>query len=178
MIPICTVISVYLSSPLSLVRYLSTSHHPFHLWDICLPLSPLSLVRYLSTFITPFTREISVYLYHPFHLWDICLPVSPLSLVRYRVVNLPGNKSISHGIGKYWELPGNTGNYREIGNRWAHNCGWQILWPGVWTRVNYTQLAVEYLFTKQILLQTTHPTNNSRQPSKAMLLDHEFVCQW
>ena len=46
-----------------------------------------------------------------------------------RVVNLPGNKSISQGSGKYREILGNTGKYREIGNQWAHNYGWQILWP-------------------------------------------------
>ena len=38
-----------------------------------------------------------------------------------RVVNLPGNKSISQGSGKY----------REIGKQWAHNYGWQTLWLGV-----------------------------------------------
>ena len=27
----------------------------------------------------------------------------------FRVVNLPGNKSISQGSGKYWEILGNTG---------------------------------------------------------------------
>ena len=33
--------------------------------------------------------------------------------INYRVVNLPGNKSISQGSGKYRESPGNIGKYRE-----------------------------------------------------------------
>ena len=38
-----------------------------------------------------------------------------------RVVNLLGNKSNSQGSGKYRELPGITGNYREIlGNRYCY----------------------------------------------------------
>ena len=61
------------------------------------------------------------------------------SAIIFRVVNLPGNK----GSGKYWEIPGNTGKYREIGNQWAHNCGWQILWPVLRTKANYSEVTVE-----------------------------------
>ena len=56
-------------------------------------------------------------------LWSVETgpPVSVLSTSYSRVVNLPGNKNISQGSGKYRELPGNTleipgitGKYLEI----------------------------------------------------------------
>ena len=39
--------------------------------------------------------------------------------VRSRVVNLPGNQSISQGSGKYWEIPGNR---KQMGTQlWVAN---------------------------------------------------------
>ena len=63
---------------------------------------------------------------------------------------------IFQGSGKYLELPGNTGKYQEIGNRCAHNCGWQILWPGVCSKANYPQITVLRVivyYTRQVPVQ-------------------------
>ena len=76
----------------------------------------------------------------------------------HQVVFRNGSKlfhAFSPGLSIYREIRvfpravGNTGKYREIGNQWAHNYGWQALWLGVLTKSKYTEVSVHYCLYKQ-----------------------------
>ena len=64
--------------------------------------------------ISPALRPFNGTLVSPQTSRNDSFPPSSYLSSTFRVVNLPGNKSISQGSGKYREILGNTGKYWEI----------------------------------------------------------------